>query len=46
MLGDLSIEEFVMGENFHEGGTGLFSIFLKNNEKNIKSFSTESKKEH
>ena len=28
MQGELSIEEFVMGgENFHEGGAGLFSIF-------------------
>ena len=37
---DLSMEEFVMGEeNFHEGGAGFFSIFLKNNEKiNMKKF--------
>ena len=30
MRGELSMEEFVMGkENFHEGGVGFFSIFLK-----------------
>ena len=28
--GELSMEEFVMvEENFHVGGTGFFSIFLK-----------------
>ena len=30
MLGELSIEEFVMGEeNFHEGSAGFTSIYLK-----------------
>ena len=29
MLRELSIEEFVMGEeNIHEGGAGFFSIFM------------------
>ena len=34
------MEEFVMGEeNFHEGGAGFLSIFVKNNEKiNMKKF--------
>ena len=38
--GELSMEEFVMGkENFHEGGAGFVSIFLKSNEKiNMKKF--------
>ena len=40
MLGELSIEEFVMGEeNFHGGSAGISSIIKKNNEKiNIKKF--------
>ena len=40
MRGDLSMEEFLMGEEiFHEGGAGFFSIFSKNNEKiNMKMF--------
>ena len=40
MLGELSIEEFVMGEeNFHEGSAGFTSIIKKNNEKiNMKFF--------
>ena len=40
-VGELSMKEFVTGEeNFHEGGTGFLSIFLKTNEKiNMKSFS-------
>ena len=30
MLGELSFEEFVVGEeNFHEGSTGFFSIIKK-----------------
>jgi len=34
MQKDLSIEEFVMGEdNFHEGVAGFFSIYLKSDEK-------------
>ena len=34
------MEEFFMREeNFHEGGAGFFSFFLKNNEKiNMKKF--------
>ena len=40
MLRELSIEEFVMGEeNFHEGSAGFSNIIKKNNEKiNLKSF--------
>ena len=42
MLGELSIEEIVIGEeNFYEGSAGLSSIVLekKNNEKiNMKQF--------
>ena len=34
MGGEISMEEFLKGEeNFHEGGAGFFSIFLKSNEK-------------
>jgi len=40
-LGELSLEEFIMGEvNFHEGSAGFSSIIKKkNNEKiNMKKF--------
>ena len=34
MLGELSLEEFVMGKKmFHEGSAGFSSIILKKNEK-------------
>ena len=49
MLGEISLEEFVMGEeNFYEGSAGLPSIILKNTMKNKyeKVFSTESKEKH
>ena len=36
MLGELSIEEFVMGEeNFHEGSAGFTSIIKKKTMKKI-----------
>ena len=36
MLGELFIEEFVMGEeNFHDGSAGFLALFKKNNEKII-----------
>ena len=40
MLGELSIKEFVTGEeNFHEQSSGFSSIIKKNNEKiNMKKF--------
>ena len=41
MLGELSMEEFVMGggENFHEGSAKFSSIIKKKNEKiNMKKF--------
>ena len=40
MLGELSLEEFIMGEeNVHEGSAGFSSIIKKNNEKiNMKIF--------
>ena len=50
MLGELSLEEFVMGEeNFHEGSAGFSGIKKKkHNEKNKyeKVFSTGSKEQH
>ena len=50
MLGEFSIEEFVMGEeNFHEGSTGFSSIILKKNNEKInmkKFFSAGSKEQH
>ena len=40
MRGDRSMEGSIIGEeNFHEGGAGFLSIFLKNKEKiNMKKF--------
>ena len=51
LLGEPSIEEFVMREeNFNEGSTGFSSIIKKNNDKinslNEKKNSTGSKEQH
>ena len=44
MLGELSLEESVMGEeNFHEGSPGFSSIILK---KIMKKYISESKEKH
>ena len=49
MLGELSLEEFIMGEeNFHEGSAGFSSIIKNEQWKNKyeKFFSTESEEQH
>ena len=48
MLGELSLEEFVMGEEkFHEGSVGFSSIIKKKTKnKYEKVSSTESKEKH
>ena len=50
MLGELSIKEFVMGEeNFHEGSAGFTSIIKKKNKEKINMkefFSAGSKEQH
>ena len=50
MLGEFSLEEFVMGkENFHEGSAGFSSIIWKKKQwknKYEEVFSTESKEKH
>ena len=48
MLGELSIKEFVKGEeNFHEGSARFSSIIKKKRKNNYeKVFSTRSKEQH
>ena len=46
MLGEISIEEFVMGEaNLHERSTGFSSIIKKNEKINMKIFFSTGSKE-